>query len=290
MHHRNRDYVTLERNDRPATFFDRFPVHRKLISVNKRYTGRTNPSFNMRHDWNSLLESEVPQMTTRTKERFPQAAILADYLRDFARSQEDAGRILYGVAVAKIERAQSGIGFQLEVLDRRSSPAVSATLECEVVISCTGMSKATIPPNLDVPGAIGYDELPERAEDTEATFENKSVVIFGTGNAAMETSKALMPYVQFVHVFGGSKHKEHPITSCAQRHSIWLVCKSVLTAFAAGVQGRAATLALSARPTRRSLTRTTSSLSTVVWRTAAPGSMPRQRRRGVAARASGSSA
>ena len=27
-------------------------------------------------------------MTTRTKERFPQAAILADYLRDFARSME----------------------------------------------------------------------------------------------------------------------------------------------------------------------------------------------------------
>ena len=34
----------------------------------------------------------------------------------------------------------------------------------------------------------------------------------------METSKALMPYVQFVHVFSGSKFKEYPLVSWEARY------------------------------------------------------------------------
>lgn len=218
MHHRGRDYVTLERRDRAATFFDKYPRHRRLISINKRYTGRDNANFNMRHDWNSLLESEVPQMTTRTKERFPPADVLAEYLRDFATVQEEAGRIVYGVTVDEVARDADGEGFVLSVLGANSeSPTEAAQIACEVVISCTGVGSANVPPNLDVPGAIGYDDLPA-AEETERVFENKSIVVFGMGNAGMETSKALMPYAQYVHVFGGSKYKEHPLTSWEARY------------------------------------------------------------------------
>ena len=46
-----RDYVILERASGPGAFFTRYPVHRKLISINKRHTGRQNKEFNMRHDW-----------------------------------------------------------------------------------------------------------------------------------------------------------------------------------------------------------------------------------------------
>jgi hypothetical protein len=40
----------------------RFPRHRTLISLNKRYTGRIDPEFNLRHDWNSpvALFSTLP--------------------------------------------------------------------------------------------------------------------------------------------------------------------------------------------------------------------------------------
>lgn len=41
-----------------GNFFARYPRHRKLISINKRNTGRTNKEFNMRHDWNSLLSDD----------------------------------------------------------------------------------------------------------------------------------------------------------------------------------------------------------------------------------------
>ena len=62
----NRSYVILERNSRAGQTFRRFPRHRKLISINKRNTGRSDRTFNERHDWNSLL-SDDPDL------RFPGA-------------------------------------------------------------------------------------------------------------------------------------------------------------------------------------------------------------------------
>ena len=42
MHQQSRDYVIFERQPIPCPFFARFPVHRQLISLNKRFTGRDN--------------------------------------------------------------------------------------------------------------------------------------------------------------------------------------------------------------------------------------------------------
>ena len=53
-----RDYVILERANSSGAFFTRYPRHRKLISINKRHTGKTNKEFNLRHDWNSLLSDD----------------------------------------------------------------------------------------------------------------------------------------------------------------------------------------------------------------------------------------
>ena len=41
-----------------GSFFDTYPRHDRLISINKRHTGKTNKEFNMRHDWNSLLSDD----------------------------------------------------------------------------------------------------------------------------------------------------------------------------------------------------------------------------------------
>ena len=56
---KGRSYHLFEKNSHPGSFFSEFPRHRHLISLNKRFTGRTDPKFNMRHDWNSLLETNV---------------------------------------------------------------------------------------------------------------------------------------------------------------------------------------------------------------------------------------
>ena len=51
----NRDYLVLEAGEAPGTFFQTFPRHRQLISINKPHTGYTDPEIHLRWDWNSLL-------------------------------------------------------------------------------------------------------------------------------------------------------------------------------------------------------------------------------------------
>lgn len=53
-----RNYVIFEKANMSGSFFNTYPRHRKLISINKRHTGKTNKEFNMRHDWNSLLSDD----------------------------------------------------------------------------------------------------------------------------------------------------------------------------------------------------------------------------------------
>ena len=58
LHRAARDYVIFERADRAGSFFAKYPIHRQLNSINRRFTRSGNLEFNLRHDWNSLLGSE----------------------------------------------------------------------------------------------------------------------------------------------------------------------------------------------------------------------------------------
>ena len=51
----NHNYLILEASETPVSFFQQFPRKRKLISINKVYTGYDYPEINLRWDWNSLL-------------------------------------------------------------------------------------------------------------------------------------------------------------------------------------------------------------------------------------------
>src|SRR5687767_4775520 len=76
-----RNYQVLEAGSTPGTFFRTFPRHRRLISINKRYTGWDDPELNMRMDWNSLLcEDSRLQFTRYTESYFPAAEDLLRYL------------------------------------------------------------------------------------------------------------------------------------------------------------------------------------------------------------------
>jgi hypothetical protein len=78
------DFVIIERSSAAGSFFERYPRQRKLISLNKRFTGRADAEFNLRHDWNSLLEAPkgVLPITERTSRRWPHADVLVEYLRE----------------------------------------------------------------------------------------------------------------------------------------------------------------------------------------------------------------
>ena len=69
-----------------GSFFDTYPRHDRLISINKRHTGKTNKEFNMRHDWNSLLShDESLQMRHYSKVSHCRALVTSAAKRKYAR-------------------------------------------------------------------------------------------------------------------------------------------------------------------------------------------------------------
>ena len=105
-----RDYIIVERAPHAGSFFAKLPVHRNLISINKRHTraaeGSDQSDFALRHDWNSLLGGEgVPMFQTRTAEYWPHADTLTDYIQDFAARQVEAKKILFRHEVTRVSQA-----------------------------------------------------------------------------------------------------------------------------------------------------------------------------------------
>ena len=171
-----------------------------------------------RHDWNSLLDSDVKPITERTKERWPRKEVLTEYLGDFAKEQVDAGRISFGTTVKRISRAEGG-RFTMELVQQESTDEESS-VACTLVIMATGLSQPNVPEKLvGVEHTELYDDLPEDQEKFEAkkvgelttsNLHHTSILrmyrrillvvaaIFGLGNAAFETANAMAAYVDFV--------------------------------------------------------------------------------------------
>ena len=181
-----RDYMVLERGEQVGAFFEVYPRHRQLISINKTYTGSDDPEFNMRHDWNSLLSDDYSLLFKQYDERFfPQADNLVRYLRDFA----DRFRIKVtpNVHVTFIQRNRDD--FILEDGGGRK-------FSCRYLIVATGMSQPVTP---EIPG-IEFAECYSRIAVEPAEFNNKRVLIIGKGNSAFETADNLMSSAALIHL------------------------------------------------------------------------------------------
>jgi len=83
----------------------RYPRHRKLISINKIYTGRRNKEFNLRHDWNSLLSDRPDLLFQRiSRELYPNADDFPRYLSMF--EKELGLKVKYGADIGKIKASE----------------------------------------------------------------------------------------------------------------------------------------------------------------------------------------
>jgi hypothetical protein len=198
----------------------RYPVHRRLISLNKRNTGRVDPEFNLRHDWNSLLDHpDVEPMTARTKDRWPKADVLVKYLQDFAKVQQLAGRIRFNTNVTNIARASvddgatiggapapdGGFKLTMSSTAEFNGTLPSSTFICGVIIIASGVDVSNIPADIDgIELADGYEDLPSTGE----SFEGLSVAVLGHGNSGFGTADAISPFANYVHLFGGRSNPD----------------------------------------------------------------------------------
>ena len=186
LRQRGADFVILERSDKAGSFFEEFPRHRQLISINKRFTGSDDPEFSMRHDWNSLLSSD-PELLFKhyDEEYFPQADSFVRYINDYVRKEDLP--IRFGTTVKKISRHEGGYTIACES---------GETYVAEVLIVATGFHRPLIPEIPGIEHAVNYNDM---CIDRKG-YENQRVLIIGKGNSAFETADHLVPAAAVIHL------------------------------------------------------------------------------------------
>lgn len=178
------EYVVLEANAVAGSFFTRFPLTRELISINKINTGSTNPEFNLRHDWNSLLET-TPQFSRFSSDYYPDRQALAEYLQDYARRHHL--NIEYNTRVISVDKLPEGFSVVYQ-----TSQGLGC-ITCRELVSALGLSRP-----VDYPGVPHYSQL--QLEDL-AKLKGQ-VLILGAGNSGFEVANYLQPRVARVLVAG----------------------------------------------------------------------------------------
>ena len=180
------DYLVVEANAVPGSFFQTYPRHRKLISINKTYTGVTDPETNLRWDWNSLLSEEFePQIREETADYFPHADALLKHLASYA--QRHDLEVRYNTRVSRIEKRERFFEVNLEG---------GRVLRPRYVICATGLFTPYTPA---IPGIQHAEQYASVSVDPQ-NFLDQSVLIVGKGNSAFETADALVGTTSRIHV------------------------------------------------------------------------------------------
>lgn len=181
-----RDYVILERGHAVGAFFETFPRHRKLISINKRFTGSDDAEFSMRHDWNSLLSDEyAPLMKDYDTEFFPSADSLLRYLRDYV--EQHGIQVISDTEIVEVSRP----GRRFELIDSAGN-----TWRANTLVVATGLAREMRP---DVPGIELCESYWDMGLDTRE-YENQRVLVVGKGNSAFETADHLISAASVIHL------------------------------------------------------------------------------------------
>lgn len=179
-------YLILDSGHQPGSFFKFQPRHRKLISVNKIHTGSSDPEFNMRHDWNSLLTDDYSHLIKEyDTDFFPSADNLVKYLGDF--SDKFNLKIQFDTKVVDV-RGQEG---EFALTDEAGTE-----YRAKRIIMATGLARDLKP---DVPGIELADSYTTMSIDVK-DYENKRVLIIGKGNSAFETADHIIGSAAMIHL------------------------------------------------------------------------------------------
>ena len=194
------DYLVLDAEETAGSFYRKFPRHRKLISINKTYTGYADgQEVRLRYDWNSLISDEQAEMSVGryTRRYFPDAGDYVRYLQDYA--DHFALNIRYGTRVTGISKD--------DLFCARDNNGKTWRSRCLVV--ATGTHLPYIP---EVPGielAEHYVDFSLDAED----YADQRVLILGKGNSAFETADHLTETAQVIHLCS-----PHPVELAWKTH------------------------------------------------------------------------
>ncbi|KAF6031393.1 hypothetical protein EB796_010308 [Bugula neritina] len=186
-----RQYVVYESHDKAAKFFEQHPRGRKLISLNKKNNFFEEETFNMRHDWNSLLSDDKEMKFTKySDELYPDASDLHQYLNDYAHRFQL--NVKYNTKVKKISKPDSTFTVCIE---EAGGETTSCRATC--VLMATGAMSENLPE--DIEGIELADTYSKHDMDKDL-YKNKMMLIIGGGNSAFETANHFSGSAGIVHV------------------------------------------------------------------------------------------
>jgi len=181
-----RDYLILEKGEAAGQFFEEFPRHRTLLSINKVYTGTDNPEKNMRWDWNSLLADDDSLLFKNYSMRyFPNADDLHRYLVDFAAHYNF--NVQYNTTITNVSK----VAGEFVLTDADGNEYFGKRL-----IVATGVPKEYLP---GIPGIELCETYAGHSINPE-DYANKRVMVVGKGNSGFETADNLIETAAVIHV------------------------------------------------------------------------------------------
>lgn len=170
------DYIIIEENYVPGSNFIKYPVHKKLISNNKLYTGKpAETEYSERFDWNSIITKEKKILARNySSDFYPDSNIILDMLGDI----QDT----YHFPIHYLEKC-------LSIQKNEDIFQVKTDKDCyesKNVIVATGYKPcvAAIP---GVEQTTPYEKMKHKTY-----YRDKSVFIIGKGNSALECAKDII--------------------------------------------------------------------------------------------------
>lgn len=192
------NYLVLDAADRPGTFFELYPRHDKLLSINKVHTGYDDRESQLRYDWNSLLSDDDELAFTRySDEYFASAKRYAEYLQDYAAQLKL--KVQYNSRVTEItscDQAGDQSSQRGQTCHHLVTDADGNQYACRALTVATGLWDPYLP---DIPGI----ELTENYADFSiepADYAGERVLILGKGNSAFETANHLTSATRVTHL------------------------------------------------------------------------------------------
>ena len=210
----NINYIIFEKETNSGSFFSKYPHTKQLISINKKFTGKNkNDDFNLRHDWNSLLNDDGFLFNQFSDKLYPHSEDLHKYLNEFSNKYEL--NIKYNSNILEIHKntdLTNNYNYTIKLLN-------NDTYTCDKLIVATGMSLPIYPdinvnntPYSKTNNALSkinhYCDYPNNYfinNETLKTYENKKVLIIGAGNSAFELANTLQNYCSNVIIYGKIK-------------------------------------------------------------------------------------
>jgi hypothetical protein len=171
-----------------------------LISINKKYTGESDPDYNLRHDWSSLLSDErKPLFTEYTDQYWPHADLIPQYLADFVAEHNLSRHFRFSTHVIEVHKEGGGSNDERFVISTDIAGR-KKTFTCNVLVVATGKPLSS---TLPWDGAEHFETYDSMSTDL-SKYRNKKVLIVGGGNSAFEVADALSSSAAFVHVYARS--------------------------------------------------------------------------------------